>query len=540
MKSAFEKLLRTRPLVWLAYAFILGLLAVCWGSYALYLAPFLLIAGLGLLFWKRAPALAGILLIGLALGVLRYAIYTTRSSNDISYWITPAPVTVTGTIAGEPENRPGRLTFLLDAQQVDGLSGPEHVTGSAYVSMYAYAYEGAPHFNEGDRVALDGILQTPPDATNPGGFSWRDYLARRAVWCQMRVKRPGAVRLLGYSQANPWLLASSRARDSLMHSMRSGLAPNDSAVLSGILLGRRAELPPALMADFVSTGTVHILATAGLHVGIVSLILMGLFARITIPRKLAAILMIGTLWLYALMAGGRPSVTRAAFMASVYFGALLFERAPDLLTSLAAAALVILWLQPTAILEPAFQMSFATVLGLIVLMPIWTEFWAERWKTLRRKWQRVSLNRADELVGLSFFAQLAAAPVVALAYNQVSVLGFFANLCVVPSLFVLIPAGFLAALIGVVSTPAAAPLFKLVVAPVLHYIVATVTYFANLPGCSYSVRTLPVAAIVGFYGLLLGGAVGLKELANRRAGSQTSRSGAVSTGLPLAVEYESD
>ncbi|HEX5323100.1 MAG TPA: ComEC/Rec2 family competence protein, partial [Capsulimonadaceae bacterium] len=216
-----------------------------------------------------------------------------------------------------------------------------------------------------------------------------------------------------------------------------------------------------------------------------------------------------------------------------YFGALLFKRVPDLPISLAVAALVVLWLQPTAVFEPAFQMSFITVLGLILLMPIWADLWEGLEKRFRRKWARITLHRAIELVGLSFIAQLSAAPVVAVAYNQFSVLGFFANLCVVPALFLLIPAGFFASLLGVASPIAAGVVFKLV-ASLLHYIVATVTFFAALPGCSFSVRPLSLVAILAYYGLLYGVAIALKAVAHRRAGHRSEEAPKSTAGQPAS------
>ena len=95
-------------------------------------------------------------------------------------------------------------------------------------------------------------------------------------------------------------------RRHVLASVHAALPPTRAAVLSGILLGKRTELPPDLMADFVHTGTVHILASAGLHVGVVAFWLLFLCERLTLPRKISAALIIGTLWLYALMAGGRP------------------------------------------------------------------------------------------------------------------------------------------------------------------------------------------------------------------------------------------
>lgn len=523
--------LRSRPLVWLCLLFMAGLLLAGLLAPSLWLAGAATALGLALLFVRRAPAWIGIAFIGLALGVARYATFTSRPADDISHLVSPAPVSVIGTVASDPDTRPGRTLFLLDCQSVETHAGPLPATGTVYVSLIAYARDDAPLLSEGDRVSLDGILEEPEGATNPGAFSWRDYLARRAIWCQMRVRRPGAVVLLGHPLGSVWLNTAWRVRRALERSIRAGLSPEDAAVVSGILLGRRADLPPALMADFVATGTVHILATAGLHVGIVALLLMALFERVTLPRKLSAALMIATLWLYALVAGGRPSVTRAALMASVYFGAILFERAPDLLTSLAAAALLVLWLQPTAIFEPAFQMSFATVLGLIVLMPIWTDFLRDRLSKLTRGWRRAG-TWAWELAGLSLVAQLAAAPVVAQAYNQVSVLGVFANLCVVPLLFLLIPAGFLAAIAGCISRVLGGVLFHVVVAPLLHALVALVVFFANLPGASLSVAPLPLSVIFAYYGVLYGGSLLIAALARARARSGAARGNAAAGNAP--------
>ena len=152
-------------------------------------------------------------------------------------------------------------------------------------------------------------------------------------------------------------------------------------MLSGILIGRRSDLPPALMADFVHTGTVHVLASAGLHVGILAFWLERLLQKLTLPRKVQAALLIALLLLYALVCGGRPAVVRAVLMAALYFGAVLFEREPDGPTAIGAAGLIILIVQPTALLEPGFQLSFLTILTLALTMPVWNRVLApQAWR----------------------------------------------------------------------------------------------------------------------------------------------------------------
>ena len=257
------------------------------------------------------------------------------------------------------------------------------------------------------------------------------------------------------------------------------------------------------MDDFVRTGTVHILASAGLHVGIVIYWLLTLCERLTLPRKASASVIILTLIFYVLLCGGRPSVTRAVIMAVVYCAAFLFERDPDLPTTLAAAALIILTLTPTALLESGFQLSFLTVLTLAVGLPAWNELGKSRLELLPTGRTRKIARRAWELVGVSLLAQLGSLPIVARDYNEVSLLGIVANLLVVPVLFVLIPIGFA----GVIVWPvwhAAAHLLFMPCAGLLAWIVTVVQACAAPAWASQAVPPPPMLWIVTYYAALLG------------------------------------
>ena len=439
--------MRGRPLLVWAAAFAAGIGMEAQGRPPLALVLGLAAVALVLLALARRPSLfgAGLIGLGLAVGALRLAAFGQVSGGDVSRWADrPAPVMVTGTVVSDPETkRGGRLTLFLKAEEITARRQTFSVVGDVSVALGPDAAHD-PTLDYGDRVRLDGMLETPPDATNPGAFSWREYLARRAVYCQLRVKRAGAVERLGGTRLNPYARLAWAVRRRVLQAVKASLTPTEAAVLSGILIGRRTELSPELTADFVHTGTVHVLASAGLHVGIVAFWLQWLARRLTLPRKWGALATVACLWLYALMAGGRPSVTRAVAMATVYFGAVLFEREPDAPTAVGAAALVILMAQPTALLEPGFQMSFLTILTLAVGLPVWDGFWRPRiergvaWKPA----QKAALW-ATEMAGLSLIAQLGAAPVVAQDYNEVSLVGWLANAMVVPTLFVLIPLSFL-------------------------------------------------------------------------------------------------
>lgn len=443
-------MIRHRPLLVWTLAFIAGIVVWAAGTHSFLVVGLCAVPGLALLLNGRHGRLIslGIVLTGIAAGALWLARFQTVPAADVSHWSGGvAPVHLTGTVISDPEERYGRVTLFLRAERVATARHAAPVTGEVYVALMPNAADGQT-LDYGDRVALDGHLEVPPDTTNPGAFSWRDYLARRAVYCQLRVKRPDAVQRLGGSTLNPYMRLAWNVRRHTLGAIRDALPPVQAAVLSGILLGRRTELPPDLMADFVHTGTVHILASAGLHVGIVAFWLFWLCQKLTLPRKLSAVFIILSLVLYSLMAGGRPSVTRAVVMAVFYFGAMIFEREPDLPTTLAAAALYILLFQPTALLESGFQLSFLTVLTLAVLMPVWEQFWKPRLESwIAQPRLRKAAYWTLEMVGLSLFAQIGSAPIVASNYNEVSLIGFVANVLVVPTLFFLIPLGFLGAML---------------------------------------------------------------------------------------------
>ena len=522
-----------RPLLMWAAAFAAGIGLGTAGRLPAAAALCLAALGATLLMGRKRPALlsAGLLLLGLSAGAIRLAAFQAVAPRDVSRLADgPRPLTLFGTLVSDPEARPGgRITFFLYAGEAQSRAGQAAVTGEISVTVGADAAK-AVTLDYGDRVQLTGMLTTPEPATNPGAFSWRDYLARRAVYCELRVKRPGAARVLGGANPNPFLCLAWQVRKSALAAVQSSLPTVDAAVLSGILIGRRTDLPPGLLADFVHTGTVHVLASAGLHAGILAFWLESLGRRLTLPRKAQAVLLIGCLLLYALVCGDRPAVVRAVLMASLYFGAVLFEREPDAPTAVGAAALLILMLQPTALLEPGFQLSFLTIGTLAVTMPVWNGFWRPKLTKVQPAWLCKPLESAVDGFGLSLLAQLGAMPVTASAYSEVSLVGWAANALVVPLLFVLIPLGFVGILLWTISHALGA--FLLMAAGWgVRAIVRVVTTLGELPWAYVALPPPPLPLIVGFYALVYGGTDFAQKLLGRQADPAASAAGPARAGI---------
>ena len=504
-----------RPLlVWTAaFAAGIGLGALCSLPPLVLVLTFAVGAGL-LLGGGRVPALLvlSLLPLGLCAGAVRLLAFQRVPPTDISHLADrPAPVTLLGTVQTDPEpRRGGRETFYFRTEQVHQRGRDAAATGDIYVTLGPDAVKTCCP-DGGDRLKLTGTLQTPEDATNPGAFSWHDYLARRAVYAEMRVSRPGAAQRLDGGGGGPFLELAWHVKASVVAALARALPGPSGAVLGGILIGRRSELAPDLMADFVRTGTVHILASAGLHVGIVAFWLERLLRRLALPRWGRALVLIALLGLYALVCGGRPAVVRAVIVAAVWFGGVLWERTADPPTSVAAAALLILMLQPTALLEAGFQMSFLTVLTLAVAMPVWGSFWRPRVAA------RVSPPRlaravlwAVEGIGLSLLAQVGSLPVVAASYNEFSISGWLANCLVVPLLFVLIPLGWLGIGAACVWHAAGAVILS-AVGWGIALIVRIVRVFGEASWASLAVPTPSPALMLAFYAAVFAACARLAE-----------------------------
>ncbi len=276
--------------------------------------------------------------------------------------------------------------------------------------------------------------------------------------------------------------------------------------MNGILLGDRGDLPPALNVDFERTGTSHILATAGLHVGMVVVLLLGCLRFARFAHRPALLITMALLVLYALMAGGRPSIVRAALMASVVLFGLLLEREPDLPNTLALAGFILLAYNPQNLFEPGFQLSFATVTTLVILMPLARERITDAGKNIPDHWPGASrLRKGIQTLYACFFlaltAQLGAMPLVAYYFNSVSLIGIAANTLVVPVIALIIPLGFGAALLGSLTALFALPLDRLLDV-LLEWVINVVRACSHAPYASVPVSSPPVWMICAYYTVL--------------------------------------
>jgi competence protein ComEC len=232
-----------------------------------------------------------------------------------------------------------------------------------------------------------------------------------------------------------------------------------------------------------------------------------LLRALTVPRKLSAVLCILVVWIYSIMAGGRPAVERAAFVASVYYAAILFERIPDLLSALALCAIVTLWANPALIVDAGFQMTFITVLGILALMEPLSSGVDSLFARYGNEWKVRQFKRLVEIELLSIAAQASSAPLTAYYYNLVAIGAVPANMLAVPIMVLLLPASLISVLIGAIYLPAGQLTGRFLVAPLLHGVVWVVQGVSSNSAATVSVAQPSIFEIVVYYSVLIGGSL---------------------------------
>src|SRR5436305_2412845 len=274
----------------------------------------------------------------------------------------PRVVNAVGFVTSEPKVAPnGFATFLFKLESIE-LEGKTASTNATLLVRW----RGSPEF--GDELKLFGNAETIAPPRNPGEFDMRSYLARNDVRRMLFVRYPEDGAVIRHGSGNPVLRAAQKSRSWMQNALSRGLenSPGVQTFLSGIVLGLRHQAPEDIEEPFQQTGTLHLFAVAGLHVGIVATLLWMLATLARLSRKTAAAIIIPLLFFYAAVTGLHVSSLRAATMASILVGGLFFERRVFLANSLAAAAFFILCWNTNELFSTGFQLSFAVV-GAIVL-----------------------------------------------------------------------------------------------------------------------------------------------------------------------------
>jgi len=322
----------------------------------------------------------------------------------------------------------------------------------------------------------------------------QQWLTARAAAPPLEHAREG-----GAAEALSWL--RSRIRSNLV----GAVSTSARGLVLALSIGDRDHLRASDVLAFRRSGTAHLLAISGLHVSIVTTVVLcvclfvfrrtSLAAMIYVPLPAALCAALAT-WLYAALAGLTPSVTRAAIMATLALAAFAARRSRNARDGVVLAAALLLSVEPALLFSVGAQLSFAAVLALCEAGQ-WADHGSSRGKGNVPKGAKVRALRLILRVAVaSGVATAVTSPLLAHHFGAVTPLGVVWNILLVPltSLFVL-PACLLLSLSAVLSEPLAATL-GIVVSPLLDVFLSMVGVLSRVPGSTaHTMRPTLVEAL---------------------------------------------
>jgi competence protein ComEC len=282
------------------------------------------------------------------------------------------------------------------------------------------------HPEVGDVWLLRGSVEPFPRPRNPGEMDYGSVLSMSGIDVVIRARE--AVRVPTTEGFHPHLVLG-RVQSLAYTSIDRLHAGDRAAFLKGVILGYRADLAEDLRSAFLATGTVHILAVSGGNVALIALVALVTAGLVRLRRRAAFGAAVISVLFYAWVTGSSPSVVRASIMAIVVLTSGVTGRRADVFQSLAVAAVLLLLLDPRSLFDVGFQLSFISVLAIVIGSPL-LEPWLNR---LPEEFRDHDVVRAVvQLLAVSAAAQVGTLPLTMSIFGQISLVSVVANLAVVP------------------------------------------------------------------------------------------------------------
>lgn len=441
---------------------------------------------------------------------LQRALHPNFPPHHLRHLPLPQEVTIEGWLFREPERFPHRGRLYLDTWRVRTATSESLATGKILLTVRSLSGS----WRYGDIVRVPLKLRVPRNFRTPGGCDYEGYLARHNIyltaflWDDHTIERIGATPHSLQHRIEEW-------RRILGAFFSTHLDSQTAAVLRALILGDQGLIDNDLREAFTQAGVTHVLSISGLHIALVAATAYGswwwvlsrsrwLLLSLTMP-KLAAFLTFPPVLFYAALAGGSIATWRSVIMVFVYLLVPFVNRRADIYRSLAFAALVIAVVEPGVVLDISFQLSFVSVLS-IVLGTDQLFSWRNEKKPLSAV-QDVPLY--EKLLrwgalysGISFFALLGTAPLTAFHFNQISLAGLIANVVIVPLLGSTAVVFGLLTVVGFFLDSRLAAIFLWLAGLVTHIGNEIVKWFATLPAASFHVVTPSEIELCLVYALL--------------------------------------
>ena len=362
----------------------------------------------------------------------------------------------------------------------------------------------------GQEVELSAWIGRFGGPDNPGQVDWaqRARYNHQLVW----ASTPGAdgVTIRAGQGAAGWTRWLRRLRANWRAHLSVSGGPQSRRITEALILGERHPALRSLNDTMVRAGTAHLLSISGLHLGVFLGFLYLLCRLAALGPRPAAVVVLGVLAAFMLLAEPRPPLLRSAIMAAALCVGVIVRRRAGGLNALALAAIVLLAIDPLQLFSAGFQLSFVTVGGLILLHRPVRDRLFRRWRRrrglmvfrddqcLRRRLHYSAANWLMDGAAMAVTAYLVSAPLVAYHFGIFSPYAIVLSLLLLPPVAAVLIPGYLS--LGLqFAMPNLSHQFSRLAAGTADFLAWLVSAVDLLPGLCLELRPVPAAWVLGFY-----------------------------------------
>jgi competence protein ComEC len=368
------------------------------------------------------------------------------------------------------------------------------VSGNISVFLQCDSSQKIPKY--GDILIADAFITKIESPKNPFQFDFKNYYANKNIHHQ------------AFINSEHWISTQNTKKFWLTQTgilLRSGLIqvfyryfPDSKVrgVVEAIVFGYKDELDTEWKEVFSNTGVMHVLAVSGLHVGIIYaglMLIFGMLDRRNRYKWTKVVVLITLLFVYCLITGFSPSVSRASLMFSFIAVGNALKRPLVSFNSVFAAGFLLLLVNPYFLFDVGFQFSFLAVLGILTFArPIEHLFWVKSW----------FVGKLWSLCAVSLAAQIGVLPITLYYFQQFPTYFIVANLVVIPLVTLILYGGLLVIGIGSWFTIMGHFFAKLTEAYV-YSIIDFVSWVNDFPWAAMKGITIDFNQVLGLYAIII-------------------------------------
>ena len=445
--------------------------------------------------YVHKPVIWSIGTLFFVVGMLRFIHADALAPTDISRYVGQTMV-VYGTISELPQvtlleegNSKARyLVSIKNGERADGKKRP--LTGVLTVTVRLSSNK--PMFNQGDDIRFSGEVMPLHGYNNPAQYDSVAAAWRQGIRGRMFIQDQD-ISLVAKNHTVSWQQTLTLWREKIIKNIQQVMPESHASILVGMLFGGYGGIPREIVADFATTGIVHILSVSGSHialvVGFITVLGTLVARRFTLSTKVVPLIAAGIVTFYAVFCGLTPPVLRSLIMGLIALFAVCFGREKDAANALLLSALGMMIHQPSLIYDLSFQLSFASTAGLVFL------------NTKTVAMLKALPTWLAQLLAVTIGAQLGVLPFIAWYFTSFSLSSFVANVIIVPLIEWIVILGLIGACLGMI-VGVIGNIIMVICSLLIAIVIQCTAWLAMVPGAKLYLPPIGLSGGVIYYLLL--------------------------------------